>query len=309
MATDSPAKEWQPDARLVEIITLCITGRRENFEEARRQKREAVNAKLAGRGMAGSGLAAKVLLEELKPAFEQYADGIVSDLLNRFRELGPVSPEAARWIRTKFEEVVMDFGPRLASAIADQQVRGSGDRAHDAFAHGAYAAKRRLEQELLMADLKSQMAAVERVGHSAAAAAATVDVFICHASENKHDAAVPIAQKLTEAGFSVWIDQAMIKVGDTLLAKIEEGLRSCRYAIVLVSPEFFQKHWTKTELAALATLQELRGRKVMLPVWHQITKEEVAKHSLILASIFSLTTANGIDSVAAAIAEVLREPD
>jgi len=50
------------------------------------------------------------------------------------------------------------------------------------------------------------------------------DVFICHASEDKDDVAVPLARTLEDAGLLVWLDKHEIKLGDSLREKIDEGL-------------------------------------------------------------------------------------
>jgi len=69
-----------------------------------------------------------------------------------------------------------------------------------------------------------------RPGAARAAAAASVehfDVFLSHASEDKDTIARPLYQALTAAGVSVWFDEAVLKLGDSLRRKIDEGLARC----------------------------------------------------------------------------------
>jgi hypothetical protein len=304
---------WEPPEKFKTLITSAIVGRLEAFRHFdEREERERVNADLANRGILRSGMAATALLRALQPGFDRYAQGVVDDLLGRFRELyGTVPSDAGPWIRAKFAEHVTDLAPRLAHTIARGQLENVGteglqSREWTEFNGAAFSAKRRLDQELLMTELKAEMAKVERIA-TASTGPTRADVFISHASEDKEDAALPLAKVLESKGFTVWIDQAQIKVGDDLLSKIDEGLRSCRFGAVILSPHFFQKHWTKLELSGLATLQELRGRKVILPVWHNIDKAGIAEHSLMLASLYGLSTSNGIDTVASEIAAVLQE--
>ena len=50
------------------------------------------------------------------------------------------------------------------------------------------------------------------------------DAFISHASEDKAAAARPIAQALAARGYTVWLDESELKIGDRLLDKIDDGL-------------------------------------------------------------------------------------
>ena len=54
------------------------------------------------------------------------------------------------------------------------------------------------------------------------------DIFICHASEDKKEIVGPIVQAFTQAGISVWHDEAEIKWGDSVTQKVNEGLKISR---------------------------------------------------------------------------------
>jgi hypothetical protein len=70
------------------------------------------------------------------------------------------------------------------------------------------------------------------------------DFFLSHASEDKEDIARPLYKALIAAGVTVWFDEAVLKLGDRLRQKIEEGLSKCRYGIVVISASFLNKNWT-----------------------------------------------------------------
>lgn len=123
------------------------------------------------------------------------------------------------------------------------------------------------------------------------------DVFICHASEDKDDVAKPLAMNLKSFGLKVWLDKFIIKIGDSLLNKIDEGLVRSRYGIVILSPSFFRKDWPQKELDGL-TQKEIGGQKVILPVWHKVSREDVVKHSPTLAGRLAGKTENGINDLA-----------
>ena len=79
----------------------------------------------------------------------------------------------------------------------------------------------------------------------------TYDVFISHASENKADVALPLANLLKRQGIKVWLDSFELKLGDSLSRSIDQGLSESRFGIVILSPEFLRKDWPRRELDGL----------------------------------------------------------
>ena len=122
------------------------------------------------------------------------------------------------------------------------------------------------------------------------------DVFISHASEDKAQVALPLAHFLTGHGFRVWIDEFELTVGDSLRRAIDLGLSESEFGIVILSPNFFRKGWPNKELDGLIAREEGKD-KVILPVWHNITKEDVLQFSPILAGKLGVSTTQGIDYI------------
>jgi hypothetical protein len=60
---------------------------------------------------------------------------------------------------------------------------------------------------------------------------------------------------------------------------------------VIISKAFFSKNWPQDELAGLAT-RESDGKKIILPIWHQISAAEVREKSPILADKIALHWTN-----------------
>jgi CBS domain-containing protein len=129
------------------------------------------------------------------------------------------------------------------------------------------------------------------------------DVFVSHATEDK-PIVRQIAVELKKQGYAVWYDEWTLKIGDSLFSTINKGLANSRYGIVILSKNFFSKDWPQKELGGLAAL-EINGKKVILPVWHKITRDEIALHSPILADRLAANTDRGIDSVVRDIVDVL----
>jgi len=117
------------------------------------------------------------------------------------------------------------------------------------------------------------------------------DAFISHASEDKYEIVRPLAGILKEYGFRVWYDEFNLEVGDSLRKSIDSGLVNSRYGIVIISPDFLRKNWTEYELNSLVA-KEIDGEKVILPIWHRVTKKDVMSYSPMLADKYALNTSN-----------------
>jgi excisionase family DNA binding protein len=92
------------------------------------------------------------------------------------------------------------------------------------------------------------------------------DVFVCHASEDKAGVARPLYDHLTRRGISCWIDEAEIAWGESIVAKIQQGLSRARYVIVVLSPQLLQKKWAQKELRSALSLEIEAARNVVLPL-------------------------------------------
>jgi len=133
------------------------------------------------------------------------------------------------------------------------------------------------------------------------------DVFISHASEDKEEFVGPLAEALQKAGYKVWFDEFTLKVGDSLRRSIDNGLKNSRFGIVILSNAFFAKNWTQYELNGLVT-REMEGHKVILPIWHMVSKDQVLSYSPSLADKKAINSSlSTIDEIVTQLAEVLDE--
>jgi hypothetical protein len=134
----------------------------------------------------------------------------------------------------------------------------------------------------------------------------TWDVFISHASEDKADVARPLREALTTHGVTVWLDEAQMRIGHSLRRKIDEGIRSSRFGVVVLSEAFFAKGWTNHELDGLVT-RTVAGEQSILPIWHDLTASEVMAYSPSLADKLAMSTSDHtIEEIAEQIAEVVK---
>ena len=124
------------------------------------------------------------------------------------------------------------------------------------------------------------------------------DVFISHAWEDKDSFARPLAEALQAKGLKVWFDEFTLTIGDSLRRSIDHGLANSRYGIVILSPNFFVKEWPQKELDGLVS-REISGVKVILPIWHNITADQIRKYSPTLADKVAVTSNRELGNVVA----------
>jgi len=131
------------------------------------------------------------------------------------------------------------------------------------------------------------------------------DVFICHASEDKETFVRELAEALTREDLKVWYDEFSLSLGDSLRRKIDQGLSNSRYGVVVLSNNFFRKDWPQKELDGLVA-KERNFDKVILPIWHGVTREQVESFSPILADRVAVSSDKGIDYVVKEIQQAIR---
>ncbi|MGX7198781.1 TIR domain-containing protein [Enterococcus nangangensis] len=116
------------------------------------------------------------------------------------------------------------------------------------------------------------------------------DVFLSHAAEDKESFCDEFSAILQEKhGLKVWYDSISIKWGDSIRAEIDKGLKKSKFGVVILSRNYIKKYWTNYELEALFQI-ESNGGKVILPIWHDITKKEIQDFSPTLAGKLAMNT-------------------
>lgn len=90
-------------------------------------------------------------------------------------------------------------------------------------------------------------------------------VFLSHASKDR-EIARQIASDLQSMGVTVWFDAAEIKVGDTLLEKINEGISNSDFIILLLSKESMKSAWVQNEYRAALVNDPKNIQNRLVPV-------------------------------------------
>ena len=132
-----------------------------------------------------------------------------------------------------------------------------------------------------------------------------MDAFISYATEDERCAS-EIVGILKSRGFSVWYAPIVLKVGDTLLSKINEGLAVARSGILLVSSVYIKKKWTNYELDVLFR-QHIENEKRIYPIWHHVDKGEVERWHTGLSGIVAAKTSDGLFRVGETICQELAQ--
>lgn len=114
---------------------------------------------------------------------------------------------------------------------------------------------------------------------------AEYDGFISHANKDKKDLVEELYQSLKKLGISIFYDKESLEWGDNWKGRILNGTRSAEFAIIVISENFFGREWTERELSEFLNRQNKHGQKLILPIIHNITTEELRKEYPNIADI------------------------
>ncbi len=136
------------------------------------------------------------------------------------------------------------------------------------------------------------------------------DVFLCHAWDDRKEAAKQLHDLLEAKGVSVWFSEKDVPLGTTLLREIDKGLAKSRIGIVLVTPALLVR--LSGESIAEKELSALLHTNQLVPIIHKTTYEALREVSPLLASRSGLSTAEDtMEIIASKLAEVcsVNDPD
>lgn len=86
------------------------------------------------------------------------------------------------------------------------------------------------------------------------------DVFLSYSSQDR-PFVERLAADLVSYGLKVWWDRWEMRVGDSLVSKIQEGIQSSSWLVVVLSPNSAESSWVKRELAS-AMAEEIASDQV-----------------------------------------------
>lgn len=103
------------------------------------------------------------------------------------------------------------------------------------------------------------------------------DVFISHASKDKEDLIEELYHSLSKLGISIFYDKESLEWGDNWKERILNGTKRAEFAIIVISENFFDREWTERELSEFLNRQNRNGQKLILPIVHNITMQQLQK--------------------------------
>jgi hypothetical protein len=133
------------------------------------------------------------------------------------------------------------------------------------------------------------------------------DIFISHSADDKDSYVSELAKALKDADISIWYDTDNIGWGQSIRQEIDKGLVNSKYGIVVISPTFIQKYWTNYELDGILSKESSTGKQTILPIWHNVTADQVKKYSYSLSGKLALNTAvNTIDDIVENVKKIIK---
>lgn len=93
-------------------------------------------------------------------------------------------------------------------------------------------------------------------------------IFLSHNSIDK-PFVEKLARDLERLGISVWYDKYEIKVGESILWKIDEGIRESEYLGIVISREAWESEWVKTEISSAWQKQVEQRGNFILPIYYR----------------------------------------
>ena len=110
-------------------------------------------------------------------------------------------------------------------------------------------------------------------------------LFISHASEDKDSFVRQLASALQDSGIDVWYDEYEIKPGMSIRESVDRGLASCDVGILVFSKWY------------------LNNSATLIPIYFDISHEEIFRISPSLSDIMGIRFANDIKNVAKKVSE------
>jgi hypothetical protein len=91
------------------------------------------------------------------------------------------------------------------------------------------------------------------------------DVFLSHSSKDK-SVVRPLAERLRADGLRVWFDEWVLKPGDSIPAKIDEGLEQSRVLVLCMSANAFGSDWALLESHTIRFRDPLNKTRRFIPL-------------------------------------------
>lgn len=116
------------------------------------------------------------------------------------------------------------------------------------------------------------------------------DVFISHANKDKSEIVDDLYDSLNMLGIKIFYDKESIEWGDKWKDKILNGTAKSEFAIIVISENFFDREWTEKELKEFLNRQNRSGQKIILPILHNISVNQLGEKYPSIADIQTISS-------------------
>ena len=116
----------------------------------------------------------------------------------------------------------------------------------------------------------------------------TYDVFISHANKDKEEYVEKLKLSFEKLNVKIFYDEDSLEWGDKWKERILDGVSKARFAVIVISENYFGREWTEKELNEFLSRQNASGQKIILPILHNITVEQLREKYPALADIQAL---------------------
>jgi len=134
------------------------------------------------------------------------------------------------------------------------------------------------------------------------------DVFLSHSSLDKEIFVTELSEKLSEKGLSVFEDIKVFKIGHSQTDMMNMGILNSRFVIVFLSPNFIKSGWSDYEFKSFLNREINEKRIIILPIWHDVSVEQVREYNPYLVDKFALSTEkHSVDEMVEHITQVISQ--
>ena len=292
----------KPTPEVEHIAQTQSTRRFDIMTKLWHKKRRRVVAQFTTRGALGSGMFGTAFIDAIANTLSDFGNRLMADYVGLCSDVRADSA-AVLWFEDELYKQVEHAGRILRDLAIQDPLLRSRYKVQAEKAIQDTVSQVTQDAGIVFGRMNLRIKPGQRTGTSVSEnfVRDKRDYFISHAGEDRVECVRPLVEELEGRGHTVWYSEYELTLGDSLLRKIDEGLRSSRFGVVILSPSFFAKPWPQAELDGLATKAAVEDRKVILPIWHRLGHEEVAERSPLLGGLVGIETTRGIPTVVDAI--------
>lgn len=132
------------------------------------------------------------------------------------------------------------------------------------------------------------------------------DVFLSHSNLDKEEYVSELSEKLTNKGLKVFEDEKVFEIGQSQTQMMNIGILNSRFVVVFLSQNFIESGWSKYEFISFLNREINEDNIIILPIWHEISVEEVREYNPYLVDKHALSTSKfSIDEMVEKINSVI----